>query len=55
MRKFAIASVLALALALPASARADILISPYAGLNFGGSTVDKRVNLGASLAWLGSK
>ena len=55
MRKFAIASVLALALALPASARADILISPYAGLNFGGSTVDKRVNLGASLAWLGSR
>ncbi len=55
MRKFAIASVFALAVALPASARADILISPYAGLNFGGSTVDKRANLGASLAWLGSR
>ncbi len=55
MRKFVIASVFALAAALPVSARADILISPYAGLNFGGSTVDKRANLGASLAWLGSR
>ena len=55
MRKFAVASVFALVVALPASARADLLISPYAGLNFGGSTVDKRVNLGASLAWLGSR
>ncbi len=53
MRKIAIASVFALFCALPSSARADILLTPYAGLNFGGSTVDKRANLGASVAWLG--
>ena len=56
MRKLLIASVFAAAVvaALPASARGDILLTPYAGVNFGGSTVDKRANLGASLAWLGS-
>jgi len=53
MRKFALASVFALVCALPSSARADILLTPYAGLNFSGSTIDKRTNVGASLAWLG--
>lgn len=53
MRTTLIASVFALAVALPAPARADLLLTPYAGVNFGGSTVDKRTNLGASLMWLG--
>lgn len=53
MRKMVVASVLVL-LAGPADARADLLLTPYAGVNFGGSTVDKRANLGASLTWLGS-
>lgn len=54
MRKTIVASMLALATALPTDARADLLLTPYAGLNFGGSTVDKRTNLGAALTWLGS-
>lgn len=54
MRKTLIASACALCVTLAAPARADILLTPYAGLNFGGSTVDKRANLGASLMWLGS-
>ena len=56
MRKIVIASVFALAAvaAQPASARADVLLTPYAGLNFGGSTIDKRAVVGASLAWLGA-
>lgn len=54
MRKMLIASALTVAAALPSEARADLLITPYTGLNFGGSTVDKRANLGASLTWLGT-
>lgn len=53
MTKVLIAAVLALV--LPASARADVLLTPYAGVNFGGGTVDKRVNAGASLAWIGAR
>ncbi len=55
MRKLAIASVFALVCTLPAPAGADILLTPYAGINFAGSTIDKRANVGASLAWLGSR
>lgn len=54
MRKLAMASVFVLVCALPTTARADILLTPYAGINFAGSTIDKRANLGASVAWLGS-
>lgn len=54
MRKMLMVSALVLATTLPTEARADLLITPYTGLNFGGSTVDKRANLGASLAWLGT-
>lgn len=55
MRKTIIASAVALVLTLPAAARADLLFTPYAGVNFGGSTVDSRTNVGGSLAWLGSR
>jgi hypothetical protein len=41
-------------LAVPARARADLLITPHAGVNFGGSTVDRRANIGGSLTWLGA-
>lgn len=51
---FAAAAVAAALTLAPAPARADLLLTPYAGLNFGGSTVDKRTNLGGSLTWLGS-
>jgi hypothetical protein len=55
MRKTLIAFAFALLAALPADARADLLLTPYAGLNFGGSTIDKRTNLGGSLTWLGTR
>lgn len=48
------AAAFALALAWPAPARADVFLTPYAGVNFAGSTIDKRTNFGASLTWLGS-
>ena len=55
MRKTLIASLFVLSAALPGTARADVLLTPYAGLNFGGSTLDTRTNVGASLTWLGAK
>lgn len=57
MRKIllASASALALVLAVPAEARADLFLTPYAGVNFAGSTIDKRTTLGASLTWLGAR
>lgn len=54
MRTILIAAVAALALALPTEARADLFVTPYAGVNFGGSTVSKRLNFGGSLTWLGA-
>ncbi len=39
--------------ALPSTAHADILLTPYAGTNFGGSTVDARLNFGGSLMVVG--
>ncbi len=55
MRKILLLSTIALALALPTDARADLFLTPYAGVNFAGSTIDRRTNLGASLTWLGSR
>ncbi len=54
MRTFAIAVAVALACTLPSDAHADILLTPYAGVNFAGSTIDPRPNVGAAVAWLGS-
>jgi hypothetical protein len=53
MTRLLIAGAAAVLTIVPAPARADLLVTPYAGVNFGGSTVDKRANLGASLMWLG--
>lgn len=55
MRKVLFTSAFALALSLATSARADVLLTPYAGVNFGGGTIDKRANVGASLVWIGSR
>ena len=55
MRKTLVTSAFALVLSLSASARADVLLTPYAGVNFGGGTIDKRANVGGSLLWLGSR
>lgn len=40
-------------LALPGRAAADLFATPYAGVNFGGKTVDPRGNYGLALTWLG--
>ena len=55
MNKVLITSAFALVLSLSASARADVLLTPYAGVNFGGGTIDKRANVGGSLVWLGAR
>ncbi len=64
MRHTLFASLFALLVAAPTSARADILVTPYLGVNFGGNQPlcsrppcearAKRVNVGASLTWLSS-
>ncbi len=54
MTRLLSATALALAVLWPADARADVFLTPYAGVNFAGSTVDRRTNLGASLTWLGA-
>lgn len=51
--------------AMPSAARADLLVTPYIGVNFGGkaltngitgdrSSADSRPNLGGSLTWVGT-
>lgn len=42
-------------LALPERAAADLFAAPYAGVNFGGSTVDPRANVGLALTWMGRR
>ena len=54
MRKALLASLVAAAVAAPAAARADVLLTPYAGVNFSGSTVDHRAVVGGSVTFLGS-
>jgi opacity protein-like surface antigen len=41
-------------LALPAQARADWILTPYIGVNFGGDTIDNNVNYGASFGFMGA-
>lgn len=41
-------------LAVPGVAAADLFLTPYAGVNFGGKTVDPRVNAGVTLTWMGA-
>jgi hypothetical protein len=54
MRRLAIVCTAATLMAVPARARGDLLITPYAGVNVGGSTVDRRANIGGSVTWLGA-
>lgn len=54
MRTMVLACAVAAITAVPAPAGADVLLTPWAGINFRGSTVDKRTNVGGSLTWLGS-
>ena len=55
MRTAALASLVAMAaVAAPAAARADVLLTPYGGVNFSGSTVDHRAVVGGSVTLLAS-
>jgi opacity protein-like surface antigen len=47
----ALAMILMLASAVPA--RADVLLTPFLGVTFGGDTPNEQVNFGASVAFLG--
>lgn len=49
-------SVLAVSVLLltPAPARADVLLTPFLGVTFGGDTPNEQVNFGASVAFLGA-
>ena len=53
--RFAVTSafVLGLGLASPRAASADVLLTPFLGVTFGGDTASQQVNYGFSLAFLG--
>ena len=52
-RLFAVTAIAVFAL-IPASARADWLLTPFFGGNAGGSTVQTQTNFGVSAAWMGA-
>lgn len=54
MVKHVTALVVCLLLVAPTAARADWLLTPYAGLTFGGDSQNEQLNLGGSVAWLGA-
>lgn len=51
--RFVTAATAAALLLLPASARAEWFLTPFAGTSTGGSTVDSRINFGAAAGWMG--
>ena len=54
LRVWLVASVVALAVTvMPASAHADIVLSPFAGIHFGGDAPDKPSTLGGSVTFVG--
>jgi opacity protein-like surface antigen len=54
LRKAAIiVGAVALLACAPSAARADWLVTPFLGPNFGGDTVDERLNYGVSIAGMG--
>jgi len=54
MSKITTALAVSLLLATAAPARADVLLTPFLGVTFGGDTPNEQVNFGASLALLGA-
>lgn len=66
MRRVLVVSVISACLVgMPGVARADVFLTPYLGVNFGGAAgtdavsgdrfaADSRANLGATLTWLGT-
>jgi hypothetical protein len=54
MSKILSALAVSLLLVTAAPARADVLLTPFLGVTFGGDTPNEQVNFGASLAFLGA-
>ncbi|MGD9902052.1 MAG: outer membrane protein [Vicinamibacterales bacterium] len=54
MTRFLSAVALATVVVTAAPARADVLLTPYLGVTFGGDTPNEQVNFGGSVAFLGS-
>ncbi|MGE0704877.1 MAG: outer membrane protein [Vicinamibacterales bacterium] len=65
MNRLLAAALMVIALVVPRTASADWLFTPFAGVNFGGDAdfgefddfddeFEKRMNVGASLAWMGA-
>jgi opacity protein-like surface antigen len=54
MRRYLTGSILALTLFAAAPARADVLLTPFLGVTFGGDTPSQQVNYGLSAAFLGA-
>lgn len=54
MRKLLIALMVTAGLSVTTPARADVLLTPFLGVTFGGDTPDQQVNYGLSAAFLGS-
>jgi hypothetical protein len=54
MSKILSALAVSVLLLIPAPARADVLLTPFLGVTFGGDTPNEQVNFGASLAFLGA-
>lgn len=53
-RKLVFVALAGLMLALPAQARADWILTPYIGANFGGDTIENNVTYGASIGFMGA-
>jgi hypothetical protein len=51
--KYFLRFVMLVSVLAPAPAGADWLVTPFAGGNFGGSTVHSQTNFGASAGWMG--
>lgn len=51
--RFLLGSALLFVALAPAPARADVFLTPFAGLTFGGDAPDPKFNAGAALTWMG--
>lgn len=54
VRKAIILGALALVGLAPSTARADVLLTPFIGANFGGDTQDEKLNYGGSIGFMGA-
>jgi opacity protein-like surface antigen len=53
-KRLVLAIVVAAAIALPATARADVIFTPFAGVSFGGDTNNTKGAFGGSISFMGT-